>query len=98
MPARPPKVPFWGRERYVLMFFCKKNCACGQGLSPLYLLHTSLVSLLSPQKLKYLFKSEVFFVLPSLVAPLSWCDDGIVGQTNILFDPPFHVDHGDAIF
>ncbi len=37
-------------------------------------------------------------VLPSLVAPLSQQDDGIVGQTNILSDPPFHVDHGDAIY
>jgi hypothetical protein len=27
---------------------------------------------------------EVSFVLLSLVAPLSWQDDGIVGQTNIL--------------
>ncbi len=41
---------------------------------------------------------EVSFVLPSLVAPLSWQDDGIVGQTNIPSDLPFHVDHGDAIY
>jgi hypothetical protein len=60
--------------------------------------HTSLVSLLSPQKMNNIFKSEVSFVLPSLVAPLSWQDDGIEGQTNILSDPPFHVEHGDAIY
>jgi hypothetical protein len=24
-PARPPKVLFWGQERYVFMFLCKKN-------------------------------------------------------------------------
>ncbi len=58
---------------------------------------TSLVSLLSLQKINNIFKSEVSFVLPSLVAPLSWPDDGIVGQTNIPSDPPFHVDHVDAI-
>jgi hypothetical protein len=44
------------------------------------------------------FKSEVCFVPPSLVAPLSWRDDGIVGQTNILSNPPFHLDHHDAIY
>jgi hypothetical protein len=60
--------------------------------------HTGLVSLLSPQKNNNIFKSEVSFVLPSLVAPLSWQDDGVVGQTNIQSDPPFHVDHGDAIY
>ncbi len=58
----------------------------------------SLVSLLSPQKIKNIFKSEVSFVLPSLVTPLSWQDDGIVGQTNILSDPPFHMDHSDASY
>jgi hypothetical protein len=58
----------------------------------------SLVSLLSPQKINNIFKSEVSFVLPSLVTPLSWQDDGIVGQTNILSDPPFHVDHSNAIY
>ncbi len=42
--------------------------------------------------------SEVSFVLPSLVAPLSWQDDGIVDQTNIQSNPPVHVDHGDAIY
>jgi hypothetical protein len=45
-----------------------------------------------------IFKSEVSFVLPSLVAQLSQQVDGIVGQTNILSDPPFHLDHGDAIY
>ncbi len=60
---------------------------------------TSLVSLLSPQKINNIFKLEVSFVLPSLVALLSWQDDCIVGQTNIpSSDPPFHVDHGDAIY
>jgi hypothetical protein len=43
------------------------------------------------------FESEVSFVLPSLVAPLSQQDDCIVGQTNILSDPPFNVDHSNAI-
>ncbi len=64
----------------------------------LLLIPTSLVSLLSQQKINIIFKSEVFFVLPFLVAPLSWQDNGIVVQTNILFDPPFHVDHNDAIY
>jgi hypothetical protein len=32
------------------------------------------------------------------MAPLNWQDDGIVGQTNILSDPPFHVDYSDAIY
>ncbi len=59
---------------------------------------TSLVSLLSSQKVTQYFKLEVSFVLPSLVAPLSLQDDGIKGQTNILSDPPFFVDHGDAIY
>jgi hypothetical protein len=45
-----------------------------------------------------ILKSEVSFVLPSLVAPLSWQDDGIVVQTNILSNPPFHVDHDNAIY
>ncbi len=49
-------------------------------------------------KKKQYFKSEVSFVLPSLVDPLSWQDDGIKGQTNILSDPPFLVDHGNAIY
>jgi hypothetical protein len=31
MPGRPPKVPFWGQDRYVLCFYVKK-CACGHGL------------------------------------------------------------------
>jgi hypothetical protein len=51
-------------------------------------------SLLSSQKINKIFKSEVSFVLPSLVAPLTWQDDVIVGQTNILSNPHFHVDHG----
>jgi hypothetical protein len=34
MPGRPPKVPFLGRERYVFMFICSKNCACGHPLRP----------------------------------------------------------------
>jgi hypothetical protein len=53
---------------------------------------------LSLQKINNIFKSEVSFVLPPLVAPLSWQDDGIVGQTNILSNPLFHVDHGNAIY
>jgi hypothetical protein len=60
--------------------------------------HTSLVSLLSPQKINNIFKLEVSLVPLSLVAPLSWQVDGIVGQTNILSNPPFHVDHGNAIY
>ncbi len=32
MPGRPPNVPFFGQERYVFMFLCEKNCACGHGL------------------------------------------------------------------
>jgi hypothetical protein len=32
MPARPPKVPFLGWERYVFLFLGEKNCACGHGL------------------------------------------------------------------
>ncbi len=59
---------------------------------------TSLVSILSPQKKYNIFKLEFSFVLPSLVAPLSWQVDGIVGQTNILSNPPFHMDHSDAIY
>ncbi len=59
---------------------------------------TSLVSFLSLQKINNIFKLEVPFVLPSLVAPLSWQVDGIVGQTNILSDPSLHMDHGDAIY
>jgi hypothetical protein len=60
---------------------------------------TALVSLLSPQKFNNnIFKLEVSFVLPSLVTPLSWWVDGIVGQTNIQSGPPFHVDHGNAIY
>jgi hypothetical protein len=59
----------------------------------------SLVSLLSLQKINNIFKSEVSFVLiPSLVAPLSRQDYGIKGQSNIQSDPPFHVDHGNAIY
>jgi hypothetical protein len=60
----------------------------------------SLVSLLSLQKINNIFKSEGFysFVLESIVGPLSRQDDGILGQTNILSAPPFHVDHGNAIY
>jgi hypothetical protein len=43
-------------------------------------------------------QSEVSFVLPSLVAPLSWQVDSIVSQTYILSNPPFHVYHKDAIY
>jgi hypothetical protein len=32
MPGRSPKVPFLGRERYVFMFLCSKNGACGHPL------------------------------------------------------------------
>jgi hypothetical protein len=35
-PARPPKVPFLGRERYVFMFLGEKNCACGHCLKVPY--------------------------------------------------------------
>jgi hypothetical protein len=49
-------------------------------------------------KINNIFQLEVAFVLPSLVAPLSWQDDSIVGQTNILSYSPFHVDHGNAIY
>jgi hypothetical protein len=34
---------------------------------------------------------------PSLEAPLSWQADDIVHQTNTLSNPPFHVDHCNAI-
>jgi hypothetical protein len=44
------------------------------------------------------FKLEVSFEYPSLVAPLSWQVDGIVGHMNTLFNLPVHVDHGDAIY
>ncbi len=43
---------------------------------------TSLVSLLSPQKIINIFKLEVSFELPSLVAPLSQQVDGIVQSSN----------------
>ncbi len=46
----------------------------------------------------HIFMSEVSCVIPSLVAPLSRQDDGIVVQTNIQSNPPFHVDHGNAIY
>ncbi len=58
----------------------------------------SLVSLLITWKFNNIIKSEVSFVLLSLVALLSQQDDGIVGKTNILSDPPFHVDHSNAIY
>jgi hypothetical protein len=44
-----------------------------------------------------IFKLEVSFEHPTLVAPLSWQVDGIVGQTNTQSNPPFHVDHANAI-
>jgi hypothetical protein len=56
-----------------------------------------LVSLLSSWKTNSSFKLEVSFELTSLVAPLSWQVDGIVGQTNTLSNPPCHVNHIDAI-
>ncbi len=56
-----------------------------------------LVSLLSSWKINSIFKLEVSFELTSLVAPLSRQVDGIVGQTNTLSNPPFHVNHIDAI-
>ena len=59
---------------------------------------TSLVSLLSLQKINNILSRHSFFVLSSLVDLLSRQDDGIEGQTNILSDPPFLVDHGDAIY
>ena len=49
-------------------------------------------------KINNIFKLEVSFVLLSLVVPLSWQVDSILGQTNILFNPPFHVDHSNAIY
>ncbi len=63
-----------------------------------FTVHTSLVSLLSLQKNSNIFKLEVSLEVPSLMAPLSWQVDGIVGQTSNLSAPPFHVDHGDAIY
>jgi hypothetical protein len=47
---------------------------------------------------KQYFKLEVSFEHQSLVAPLSWKVDGIVGGMNTLSDPPFHMDHGNAIY
>jgi hypothetical protein len=35
---------------------------------------------------------------PLIDTPLSLPILGIAGQTNILSDPPFHVDHDDAIY
>jgi hypothetical protein len=58
----------------------------------------SLVSLWSLQKINNIFKLEVFFVLQSLVDPLSQQDDGIAGQTNIPSNPPFHLDHSNVIY
>jgi hypothetical protein len=65
---------------------------------PVLNLCTSLVSLLSPWKINNILKSKVSFVVLSLVAPLSWQDNGIKGQSNIQSNPLFHVDHGDATF
>jgi hypothetical protein len=31
-PGRPPKVPFFWRERYVFVFLGENNCACGHYL------------------------------------------------------------------
>ncbi len=42
---------------------------------------------------RYLFHGAV-----PINAPLSQQIDGIVGQTNILFNPPFSVGHGNAIY
>ncbi len=61
-------------------------------------LDMSLVSLLSLQKNNNIFNLEISFVLLFLMVPISWQDDGIVGKTNIQSNPPFHVDHGDAIY
>jgi hypothetical protein len=58
----------------------------------------SFGSLLSPPKIHNIFKLEVSFEHLTLKAPLSQKVDGIVGQTNTIFDPPFHVDYGDAIY
>jgi hypothetical protein len=43
-------------------------------------------------------KLEVSFELLTLVAPISRQVVGIVGQTNTLSDPHFHVDHDNAIY
>jgi hypothetical protein len=59
---------------------------------------TSLVSLSSLRKINNIFKLEVSYELPSLVAPLYRRVDGIVTETNNTSDPPFHVDQGDAIY
>jgi hypothetical protein len=70
--------PNFFNGRFLLAFFC----VCGG---------TSLVSLLSPQKINNIFMLKVSFVLLSLMAPLSRLVDGIVGQTNILSDPPVSI-------
>jgi hypothetical protein len=50
------------------------------------------------RKINNIFKLEVSFELPPLVAPLSWQFDGILGQTNTISNRPIHVDHGDATY
>ncbi len=76
--------------------FLANSIFCSQFCWPL--LATDLVSLLSPQKINNIFKLDVSFELPSFVAPLSWQVDRIVGQTNTLSKPPFHVYHRNAIY
>ena len=57
---------------------------------------TSLDCLLGPPKCYNFFRVDTLSRVPPIDAPLSWWVDGIVGQTNILSDPPLHVGHGDA--
>ncbi len=47
-PARPPKVPFGGRERYVFMFICSKKCACAHCLSDIHVALGSMIKYLQP--------------------------------------------------
>jgi hypothetical protein len=38
-PARPPKVPSFGQERYIFMFWGETNCACGHSLKMTQIFH-----------------------------------------------------------
>jgi hypothetical protein len=57
----------------------------------------SLFCLLGRLKSYNFSRVDTSFMEPSINAPLSWQVDGIVGQTNTLSNPPFHVDHRDVI-
>ena len=50
-----------------------------------------------PAEMEQLFKVATPLSYPPIDTPLSLPIVGIAGQTNILFDPPFHVGHDNAI-